>query len=90
MLRRLCLLWVEAVIVVGACLAGTGCARHYTMVLNNGNQLSTASKPKLQGAFYVYKGANGELQYVPQARVREITSGNATSAQTKFRPAAKK
>ena len=49
-----------------------GCARHYVITLNNGTQLSTSSKPHLQGGFYIYKDAMGRESYVWAGRVTEI------------------
>ena len=56
-------------------IALTGCARHYTMKLNNGSQITTASKPRLKEGCYFYKDAQGEQHFVPVGRVREITPG---------------
>ena len=71
------------VLIAGLGLA-TGCARRYNITLTNGTQLTTASKPKLQGSYYAYKDANGNMQYISQGRVREISSGGP-SKNTQFR-----
>jgi hypothetical protein len=54
------------------CLALCGCASHYVMTLSNGSQIDTRGKPRLKGAFYVYKDALGREGYVSSSRVREI------------------
>jgi hypothetical protein len=53
----------------------TGCARHYVIKLNNGSQITTASKPRLQEGSYCYKDAKGEKHFVAAGRVREIAPG---------------
>ncbi len=57
-----------AIGLIGLC----GCANHYVMKLNNGLQVTTASKPKLKGGYYYFKDASGRENYIPQTRVREI------------------
>ena len=49
-----------------------GCAHNYVVTLDNGRRISTASKPKLRGANYVYKDASGKEAKVAATRVREI------------------
>jgi hypothetical protein len=59
-----------------------GCARHYTVTLSNGNQITALGKPKLQGNNYVFKDAKGQMGFVPAMRVREISPasmGTSTS-----------
>jgi hypothetical protein len=53
-------------------LALSGCARHYVIRLNNGQQITTASKPKLKGAAYYFKDARGREHVLPEGRVHEI------------------
>lgn len=72
------------VLAAGITVAATGCARHYSIVLTNGTQLTAASKPKLEGSYYSYKNASGELQYVAQGRVREISHGTSSSQKPRF------
>jgi len=51
----------------------TGCAHNYVMTLNNGSQIITATKPRLERSSYIYKDAKGRDCFVPAGRVREIT-----------------
>ena len=50
----------------------TGCARNYVITMNNGARVTAKSKPKLQGAYYVFKDAKGEPTQISAGRVREI------------------
>jgi hypothetical protein len=61
-----------SILLVASLCALTGCARHYAIRLNNGTQVVTSSKPKLEKGFYVYKDARGQLSYIPAGRVSEI------------------
>ena len=65
-----------------ATLLLTGCARHYTMTLNNGNRITTLGKPKLQNGAYVFKDAKGQPGSVPAGRVQEVSPSNMTSSRT--------
>ena len=49
-----------------------GCAHTYVITLDNGERITTASKPKLQNGRYVFKDAMGRPVYVATGRVREI------------------
>lgn len=49
-----------------------GCARTYVITLQNGRQVMTASKPRLEKGNYVFKDAEGKPAYVPAGRVREV------------------
>ncbi len=71
-------------LVLAALIALTGCASHYVIKLNNGVRLTTASKPKLEGGFYVYKDAQGRKVSVPRGRVTEIAPASMASDDTKF------
>ena len=65
----------------------SGCTHTYVMKLQNGLQLTTASKPKLKNGVYVYKDALGRDQYVPAGNVREIEPASmAQEEQGKFKP----
>jgi hypothetical protein len=54
------------------------------MKLTNGATLTTASKPKLKGAYYYYKGPKGQEQVVPQSRVLEIQPASMAKDENKF------
>jgi hypothetical protein len=64
----------------------TGCAHHYVMKLNNGSQITTATKPRLKDGSYSFKDAKGEEHYVPAARVREIAPASAAERESKPQP----
>ncbi len=55
-----------------ALLATCGCARHYVIRLNNGGQITTTSKPRLQRGSWYFKDSKGNPQTVPAGRVTEI------------------
>ncbi len=61
-----------------------GCAHQYVMRLTNGMQITTPHKPKLQGATYVYKDAQGRENYVPQSRVVEVAPASMVAEENKF------
>jgi len=68
-----------------------GCASSYVVKLNNGLRITTASKPKLQHGYYVFKDAKGNVQQIPQGRVMEIAPASmAEDPDTKFKPPSKK
>jgi hypothetical protein len=50
----------------------SGCASHYMITLNNGNQITSRGKPKREGAAYVFKDASGKSRSVPAGNVTEI------------------
>jgi len=56
-----------------------GCAHNYVITMDNGRRVTTASKPKLRNAQYVFKDALGREQYVPAGRVREIAPQSMAS-----------
>ena len=65
-----------------AALLLTGCARHYTMTLSNGNRITTLGKPKLQNGTYIFKDAKGQPGAVPAGRVQEVSPANMSSSRT--------
>ena len=67
-------------------IALTGCAHHYVMKLNNGAQITTASKPKLKEGIYYFKDAKGEEHSVAAARVREIAPASVAEQENKPKP----
>ncbi len=56
------------------------------MKLSNGTTITTASKPRLQGAYYHFKDAKGRDNVVPQSRVLEIAPQSIAEEQNKFTP----
>jgi hypothetical protein len=65
----------------------TGCTHEYVMKLNNGLQLTTASKPQLRGGFYYYKDARGRTNAVAATRVLEIEPASmAREEKPPFKP----
>jgi hypothetical protein len=58
-------------ILLGA-LAVTGCRTNYQLTLNNGNRITTSTKPKLVQGYYVFKDSSGRTNHVSKTRVRAI------------------
>jgi hypothetical protein len=50
----------------------SGCSHTYVMKLTNGQTITTNGKPKLKGATYYYKDAQGNEVRIPQSRVSVI------------------
>ncbi len=69
-----------------ALIALTGCAHHYVMRLDNGMDITTASKPKLQDGVYSFKDAKGQEQYVASGRVREVAPASVAAKENKAKP----
>ena len=67
-------------------IALTGCAHHYVLKLNNGTEITTASKPKLKEGIYHFKDAKGEQHFVPAGRVREVAPASMAERENKPRP----
>jgi hypothetical protein len=60
------------------------------MKLNNGLQVTSASKPKLKGGYYVYTDSAGRTGMVPATRVLEIEPASmAEEERTQFMPKSK-
>jgi hypothetical protein len=68
------------------CLALSGCASQYVIKLTNGNEITTASKPKLKGTAYSFKDAKGQEHLVSQGRVYEIAPASMSKAESKPKP----
>jgi hypothetical protein len=49
-----------------------GCAHEYLLVLKNGDQIISLTKPKPQGASYYFKDSTGEEHVIAQSRVVKI------------------
>ena len=67
-------------------VALSGCAQHYVLKLNNGAQVTTATKPKLQHGSWRFKDAKGEDHSVPAGSVREVAPASAASKESKPQP----
>jgi hypothetical protein len=67
-------------------IALTGCAHRYVMKLNNGMEITTASKPKLKEGVYQFKDAKGEEHFVPLTRVREVAPASMAEREDKPQP----
>jgi hypothetical protein len=75
-------------LVIGllALTAFCGCTHQYVITLDNGRQISTASKPKLRGERYVFKDGTGKEAYVGASRVREIAPASMMQEKKNFNP----
>ena len=67
-------------------IALTGCANHYVMKLNNGSEITTATKPRLKDGTYHFKDAKGEEQLVPAFAVREVAPASMAERENKPQP----
>ena len=67
------------VALVGLC----GCAHQYIMTLSNGDQIVSASKPKLQGKNYYYTDGPGARYAIPQSRVVNIRGASLVEEEEK-------
>jgi hypothetical protein len=74
-------------LLLAALLTCCGCASQYVMKLTNGQQIMTASKPKLKGAAYHYKDAKGRDISVPEGKVLQIEPASSVEEEkTQFLP----
>lgn len=67
-------------------IALTGCAHHYVIRLDNGTEITTASKPKLSEGAYSFKDAKGQEQFVAAGRVREVAPASVAARENKAKP----
>ena len=72
-------------LVIGL-IALTGCAHHYVMKLDDGSEITTASKPQLKEGTYSFKDAKGEEQFVAAGRVREVAPASVAAKEKKAKP----
>jgi len=61
-----------ALIGLAAMLSLCGCARHYIVKFNNGNQIVVKGKPEHKGHSYFIKYPNGEVKRVSDGSVALI------------------
>jgi uncharacterized protein DUF903 len=69
-----------AFILLVAVLALNGCARHYTITLNDGTQIGTVGKPKPKNGQYVFKDVMGNDRSIPVGRVAEVAPASMASS----------
>ena len=55
----------------------TGCARNYTITLNNGRQIGAQGKPQLKDGAYHFKDALGRDTSVAAGRVAQIETASS-------------
>jgi hypothetical protein len=68
-------------------LALTGCVHHYVLRLNNGAEITTATKPQLREGVYYFKDAKGEEHVVAASRVREMAPASMAAKEEKVHSA---
>ena len=56
------------------------------MKLDNGMEITTASKPKLKEGTYSFKDAKGEEHFVGAGRVREVAPVSVAARERKAKP----
>ena len=61
---------ILSLLVAGLMLCG--CTSHYVIRLSNGQEVITASKPKVVGGSYHYKDAHGNEHTISRGRVQAI------------------
>ena len=65
----------------------TGCSHRYVITLNNNYRITTTTKPRLQGANYYFKDAQGQESFVPAGRVKEIAPASMVKEEKEpFKP----
>jgi hypothetical protein len=60
-----------------------GCAHQYLMKLNDGDQIISASKPKLQGTNYHFTDGTGAKYAIPKSRVVKIRAVSVVKEEEK-------
>ena len=82
--KSICMAMKNAVLPLLICLVAlTGCAHQYVLKLNNGGEITTATKPKLKDGVYHFKDAKGEEHVVPAARVHELEPASMAAEENK-------
>jgi hypothetical protein len=59
-------------IALAALLSLCGCARHYVIKMNNGNQIVVKGKPKHRGSSYYFKDPKGQVRRISEGSVAEV------------------
>jgi len=81
---------LRLVLFLAGVMVLSGCAQPYVMTLTNGLRITSASKPKLKGSYYVYTDAAGKEHTEPASRVREIAPASmAEDDRNRFKPQSK-
>jgi hypothetical protein len=60
-----------------------GCAHQYLLILSNGDQIVSLTKPKHQGTNYYFMGDLGGPHVIPANRVVKIKTGSAATEEAK-------
>ena len=69
--------------ILAGLLVLSGCAGQYVMKLNNGMEITSAGKPKLEGGAYHFKDAKGEDHVISRGRVLEVEPASMAKAEMK-------
>jgi len=72
-----------ALILLAGLLVLSGCATQYVIKLTNGNEITSSSKPRLQGNVYRFKDATGAEHVIQRGRVMEIEPASMAKAEKK-------
>ena len=59
-------------LLLGAALLAGCASRRYVVTLNNGQRVTAAEKPHLEGFNFVFTDLNGRTNSIPSVRVRAI------------------
>lgn len=65
------------------CLLFAGCARSYTISLNNGTQIGAQGKPQLKDGAYYFKDATGRDASIAAGRVSQIEPASSAKKDEK-------
>ena len=79
--------WIAPALLLALIVGPVGCARRYVMTMNNGTQVTSKGKPKLDQGTYKFKDVTGQERMVSAGRVREIAPASMSSPEkTRFNP----